>query len=223
MGEGKRGGSRGIEEEWRKFKETVLEVREDVCGTRKIRERKRRIGSEWWSEEIRRVVGRKKECFLIWRRTRNEEDLDEYRRMKIVVKRMVREAKKRVNEELTLSIAEIFKVNKKKIWKGVNEVRKGESQSPLSMRNSMGEELTRENDIEGRWKDYFVQLLKGDEMGEVGGDIRRERIVENERVVREVVREEIMSALKKMIGGKAAGMDAIVVEMLKNGDISIIP
>ena len=31
-----------------------------------------------------------------------------------------------------------------------------------------------------------------------------------------------MGALKKMKGGKAAGMDGIVVEMLKNGGISII-
>ena len=71
-------------------------------------EGKRRKGSEWWSEEIRRVFGRKKECFLIWRRTRNEEDLDEYRRMKSVIKRMVRE------EERTYSIAENVKRIRKK-------------------------------------------------------------------------------------------------------------
>ena len=81
--------------------------------TRKIREGKRRKGSEWWSEEIRRVVGRKKNCFLIWN-TWSEEDLDEYRRMKRVVKRMGREVKKRVNEEWTLSMAENFKENKTK-------------------------------------------------------------------------------------------------------------
>ena len=90
------------------------------------------------------------------------------------------------------------------------------------MRNSMGEELTCENDIEGRWKEYFVQLQNGDEIREVGGDIRKDRIGENERVVREMVREEIMVTLKNMKGGKAVGMDGIVVEMLKNGGISII-
>ena len=78
MGEGKG----GLEEECRRFKETILEVREEVCGTRKIREGKRRKGSKWWSQEIRRVVGRKKERFLIWRRTRSEQDFDEYRRTK---------------------------------------------------------------------------------------------------------------------------------------------
>ena len=85
----------------------------------------------------------------------------------------------------------------------------------------MREELTRENVIEGRWKEYLVQLLNGDEIKGVGGDIKKERIGENERVVRGVVREEIMGVLKKMKGGKEAGMDDIVVEMLKNGSISI--
>ena len=47
-------------------------------------------------------------------------------------------------------------------------------------------------------------------------------IGEKERVIREMVREGIMGALKKMKGGKASGMDGIVIEMLKNGGISII-
>ena len=60
-----------------------------MCGTRRSSKGRRRKGSEWWSEEIRRVVGRKKECFLIGRRAKSEEDLEEYVRMKKVVKGMV--------------------------------------------------------------------------------------------------------------------------------------
>ena len=67
--------------------------------------------------------------------------MEDYRRIKRVVKRVVREARKRENEEWTLSIAENFKENKEKIWKGVNEVRNGENLRLSFMRNSMGEEL----------------------------------------------------------------------------------
>ena len=42
MGEGKRGGSRGVEEKWRRLNETIMEVGEEICGLRKIREGKRR-------------------------------------------------------------------------------------------------------------------------------------------------------------------------------------
>ena len=54
---------------------------------------------------------------------------------------------------------ENLKENKKNFWKGVSEVRKGESLRSLSMGNSMGEELTQKTDIVGRWKEYFVKLL----------------------------------------------------------------
>ena len=44
-------------------------------------------------------------------------------------------------------------------------LKKGESLRLLSVRNSVGEELTRENDIEVRWREYFVQerMLEGRE------------------------------------------------------------
>ena len=100
---------------------------------------------------------------MIWRRTGSEEDLEEYRRMKRVVKRMVKEVRKRVNKEWTLSITDNFKDSKKKVWKGVNEVRKEESLRLSSVRNLMRKDLTQENDIEGRWREYFVQLLISNE------------------------------------------------------------
>ena len=80
---------------------------------------------------------------------------------------------------------------------------------------SMGEELTRENYTEGRWREYFIQL-NGEKISEMRGDVRRVRIRENERIARrKVVKEEIMGVLKKMKCGKAAGVEGIVVEMLK--------
>ena len=66
-------------------------------------------------------------------------------------------------------MADNFKGNKKKFWNGVDEVRKGKSTRLLSVRNSMGEELTRENDFEVRWRRYFVQLLNDNKISEVGG------------------------------------------------------
>ena len=66
-----------------------------------------------------------------------------------------------------------------------------------------------------------MQLLNGDEI-DAAEDVTRVSIRENERLVRKVVGEEIMSALKKMKSGKAAGMDGTVVEILKSGDINII-
>ena len=133
-----------------------------MCGAKRI---KYGLRIKRWSEEIRRVVERKKQFFLVLRKTRSKEDLEEHRRMKRVVKRIVREARRRVNE------AQNFKENKQNFWKGVNEIRKRESLRLSSVGNSMGEGLTRENGLEVRWREYFVQLLNGNKIvrKELGG------------------------------------------------------
>ena len=43
-----------MEKEWEKFKDTVMECINDVCGMRRVGGQRRK-GSEWWNEE---VVGR---------------------------------------------------------------------------------------------------------------------------------------------------------------------
>ena len=55
-------------------------------------------------------------------------------------------------------------------------VRKRVSLRLLSVRNPMGEELTPENDTEVRWRGYIVQLLKGEKISEVEGDVGRGKI-----------------------------------------------
>ena len=47
-----------------------------------------------------------------------------------------------------------------------------------SLRNQIGEELIWENNGEVSWREYYVQMLNGDEISEIG--VRRKRIAENE-------------------------------------------
>ena len=83
------------------------------------------------------------------------------------------------------------------IWKGVNEVRKEESEILLSRRNLRRELLTPEDGVKDR-SDYFRQLLNGDE------ERKRERLemVKNKKVKevngwRKVEREDLVDALEK--------------------------
>ena len=48
------------------------------------------------------------------------------------------------------------------------------------MKNLMREEF-QENDIEGRWKEYFVQLLKGECLKKRGMDVRQARRMVQDR------------------------------------------
>ena len=97
-----------------------MEVAKNVCGMRLLK-REREEGSlnsgvrklaSWMKDE------RKEECFLMWRRTRNEEELEKYRRMKRVAKVILQEdKKKRIIEEWKV-IAENVNENKTKRRRG---------------------------------------------------------------------------------------------------------
>ena len=56
----------------------------------------------------------------------------------------------KINEEGSVSIAENFDAFKTKFRRGTNAMRKVESRRFLSVRNSRGEKLVRQNKIEAR-------------------------------------------------------------------------
>ena len=48
--------------EWEKFRDTVMECTNDVSGMRRAGGQRRK-GSEWWNEEVGRVVVEKRRAF----------------------------------------------------------------------------------------------------------------------------------------------------------------
>ena len=54
-----RGGEvKSVEKEWEKLKDMVMECTNDACGMRRVGGQRRK-GSEWWNEEVVRVVAEK--------------------------------------------------------------------------------------------------------------------------------------------------------------------
>ena len=70
--------------------------------------------------------------------------------------------------------------------------------------------IRKERDILIRWKDYFEKLLN-----EENERLIRDDGEPNDQLVREVTRQEVEMALKKMKDGKAIGPDGIPVEVWK--------
>ena len=54
----------------------------------------------WWREEVQAVVKAKKECFKKWQKDRTEENLKSYRLANKEVKKVVRETKLKVYDDL---------------------------------------------------------------------------------------------------------------------------
>lgn len=54
-----------VEEEWNAFRDGVLRSASEVCGRRRVGGYVRK-GSEWWNEEVRKVVEEKRRAFEKW-------------------------------------------------------------------------------------------------------------------------------------------------------------
>lgn len=217
-----------LEEVWEKFKKGVTETAEEVCGVSK---RKNAPPINWWDSEVRQIVNEKKKVWqdlLAIKASKRvnasvtEDDVDsvarEYKRIKKVVKEKVDEKKRKMKEKCDFKLCDNFRDNIKLFWKQVKTSRSGSHKSKMNViRDEKGELVTDEKGVLQEWMKYFESLFEADGSMLEASDKRVEDEEETEVDERDIYMDEIISAMKSMKKGKAAGYDRITVEMLRGG------
>ena len=208
-----------VEDEWKRLRESMLQGAKSVCGCRRIGNGKRKKGSEWWNDEASKLVREKRELYSRYLQSMSAEVWQEYRMKCLEVKRRLNELKKEADERWGARVSECFKESKKLFWKEVNGVRKKRESCATKMKDANGNLLSGEKEVSARWKEYFCELLNvRDErkaeltmLGREGMDLKRVSVSESISV------REVKDALKKVKRGKAAGLDGVAAEMMKEG------
>ena len=95
---GRGGEVERVEKEWEKFREMVMECTSDVCDMRRVGGQQRK-GSEWWNEEVGRVVAKKRRAFGEWIKRRDRVTFDRYCAQRVAVKQAVQAAKEMVDRQ----------------------------------------------------------------------------------------------------------------------------
>ena len=75
-----------VENVWKKLKEKLLEVADEVYGRTKGSPRHRETW--WWNEEVAKVIDEKRRVFKMWKKSKTEED----RALYCIAKRNARKA-----------------------------------------------------------------------------------------------------------------------------------
>jgi hypothetical protein len=103
----------------------------------------------------------------------------------------------------------------RKFYKRLNDVRRPFEPQVARCRAKNGELLTIKNQVLARWKEHFEEHLN--EGLESAQPTRSDNLRDDRVGIDLPSREQIEGALKYLKNNKAAGVDSIVAELLKNG------
>ncbi|KAI3364790.1 hypothetical protein L3Q82_000917 [Scortum barcoo] len=204
-----------IESEWTMFSASIVDAAVRSCG-RKVSGACRggNPRTRWWTPEVRDAVRLKKESYRAMLACGTPDAVDRYRQAKQAAARTVLEAKTRVWEEFGEAMEEDYRSASKRFWQTVRRLRRGKQYSANTVYSAGGELLTSTGDIVGRWKKYFEDLLNPTDLPS-----SEEAEAGDSEVDSSITRAEVTEVVRKLLGGKAPGVDEIRPEYLKSLDV----
>ena len=207
-----------VEEEWTAFKNAVNKCAESACGMKRLSKRGIRKDSEWWNEEVERLVRRKRDVYKMWLQSKCRDSYERYKCVRNEVKRAVRRAKKEADVRWGEKLVEDFSSNKRMFWREVKRTRKGAEVKEECVKDVNGKVLSESSEVCKRWKEYFDGLLNVSESGRAEITARPGMNVRVfERANAEVSMREVCGAISRLKCGKASGVDGVKAEYLKSG------
>ncbi|TWW53923.1 hypothetical protein D4764_0157230 [Takifugu flavidus] len=181
-----------IESEWTVFRASIVEA----------------------ADRVRDAVKLKKESYQALLACGTPEAADGYRRAKRSAATAVAEAKTRAWEEFGEAMENDFRTASKRFWTTIRRLRRGKQCTVNTVYSGDGVLLTSTRDVVDRWKEYFEDLLNptntpsSEEVGP--GDLEMGSRISG---------AEVAEVVKKLLGGKAPGVDEIRPESLKALDV----
>uniref|UniRef100_A0AAY5JXR8 Reverse transcriptase domain-containing protein n=1 Tax=Esox lucius TaxID=8010 RepID=A0AAY5JXR8_ESOLU len=107
-----------------------------------------------------------------------------------------------------------YRLANKRFWQTIRRLRRGKQCPTNAVYSRGGQLLTSTGDVVGRWKEYFEDLLNPAVTSYI-----EEAEDEGSEVDSSITRAEVTEVVKKLLCGKASGVDEIRPEYLKSLDV----
>ncbi|CAM4608815.1 unnamed protein product [Leuciscus chuanchicus] len=200
-----------IESEWTMFSTSIVDAATQCCGHKVSGAcRGGNPRTRWWTPEVRDAV----KSYRAWLACGTPEAADGYRQAKRTAARVVVEAKNRAWKEFGEAMEKDNRLASKRFWQTIQRLRR-EKQCPTNaVYSGGGQLLTSTGDVIGRWKEYFKDLLNPADTFSI-----EEAEAEGSEVDSSIIQAEVTEVVKKLLGGKAPGVDEIHPEYLKSLDV----
>ncbi|TWW73571.1 hypothetical protein D4764_15G0009650 [Takifugu flavidus] len=204
-----------IESEWTMFRASIVEAADRCCGRKVVGAcRGGNARTRWWTPVVRDAVRLKEESYRALLACGTPEAADRYWQAKRSAATAVAEAKTWAWEEFGEAMENDFRTASKRFWTTIRRLRKGKQCIVNAVYSGDGVLLTSTRDVVDRWREYFEDLLNptnvpsNEEAGP--GDLG---------IGSHISGAEVAEVVKKLLGGKALGVDEIRPEFLKALDV----
>jgi phage terminase small subunit len=176
----------------------------------------------WWNEKVQNAIKEKKECFRRMHLDRSVDNVERYKVAKKTAKRAVSEARGQMYDGLYQRLGtkewekDIYRMDKSRERKMRDIIQ------VKCIKDKIERLLTRDEDINNRWQEYFNKLFNEDSGSlSIELDISSDDL--NRQFVCRIQEYEVKDALKRVKGGKAIGPDGIPIDVWRTlGDIAIV-
>jgi hypothetical protein len=100
-----------VKPEWERFKGSLVEAAEEVCGRKKGKNKYKE--TPWWTDRIKETVKKKNKAWREWFKDRTDEKREQGKRLDKAAKLMIKFEQKKTWEKFVLDLGENYKDNKK--------------------------------------------------------------------------------------------------------------
>ena len=203
-----------VEKKWKKIKATYCETAKDVLGCR-TRKNKSWISPESWKGvEERNLTVKEK---VSWHKLVATEGkaTTGVQKKDLEVKKSLRKDKREWANNIAQEAEDAAKCGQiKDVYDATRRLCSEPPKKIDMVRNSEGNLLTKEEEVQQRWKEHFVELLNRP------NPERKDEVISDMEVIEEIpsgpiTKAEMRSAIASMKAGKAPGVDCLTVELLK--------
>lgn len=192
------------------FSTVMTTVAKDIIGLHRPKKK------PWVTEEILNLCDARRDL----KNTRHTTRAVEYREINKNVRKSLKKAKEDwIGQQCTEIESSLSKNNSKKAFQIVKDLTRKKQPRVSTIQDENGTCLTEANDIAKRWTDYCKELYNHPSSGDPEV-LKVPNSTNNDDFP--ILKEEVEFAIRTMKDGKAAGVDNIPAELIKNGGESVI-
>lgn len=184
--------------------ESIHKAAREALGTQQ-QQKSRNI---WWTREIEQLIQQKKQAYLKWLTTKDQEDKQAYDNIKRETRQKINHSKNEMWDRKCQEIETYIGGRKcTEAWEFIKKVKKTRS-----------EKVTLQNISQKQWKEHYEHLLQEERPQYIWNSIPIN--IQGETV--DIDETTIRKAINELKNGKSCGPEGVYAELLKSGTGKLI-